>query len=497
MQSKGKTSAISIYDKLSGKTLLSILLFLSFFVRFPFFFRDYIDRDESTFILLGQALADGYLPYTFLWDLKPPLIFFIMAGLISVFGKSFIAIRFFGVVAVALTAFFTYKTGKQVFSPKIGVWSSLATVLLLSLFGSLQGVMSEHISMLFFMPGLYVLVRYQGNGHVFLAGLLIGLAIMTKINLAYAALFIAIFLFIESGRRNSWGKGIIKGLWFGSGILFIIALTIVPYLLSEQVTVWWKSVVLAPLEYTRAEPFAPEKILPFVLVITAFFVFVWRKHKVDFKDMRVLLLFIALLGVCFSFIKGGKVNGHYLIQLYPILLLFLGASLSNIALLGKWKTDTAMLVLLFLLPVESYREYYAVYAYEQQRGTYFNGEGISVPRYLKNEGLDKNSVLFLEYHIGYWLLDQTPLTKAATHPSNLCREELFPFFENPRETALEELRYIMEELKPQIVVVRKNKRIFDKNEEAANAYTSRYLEDHYVLQASVDNAGIYRRSDRR
>ena len=234
MRSKGKTSAISIYDKLSGKILLPLLFLLSFFVRFPFFFRDYIDRDESTFILVGQALADGYLPYTYLWDLKPPLIFFIMAGLISLFGKSFIAIRLFGVIAVVVTAFFTYKIGKKVFNQRIGLWCSFATVLFLSLFGSLQGVMSEHVSMLFFMPGLYLLVRSRKNSYIFLAGLFIGLAVMTKINLAYAALFLAIFILIDTGRRDSWIKGAVKGLWFGSAILLIIVA--MPRMLSNHQT---------------------------------------------------------------------------------------------------------------------------------------------------------------------------------------------------------------------------------------------------------------------
>ena len=155
-----------------------------------------------------------------------------------------------------------------------------------------------------------------------------------------------------------------------------------------------------------------------------------------------------------------------------------------------------MLVLLFLLPVESYREYFAVYNHKQERGGYFNGEGIRVSYYLEDEGLHK-SVFFLEYHIGYWLLNEYPPTPAATHPSNLCREELFPYFDNPRKTKIEELQYILEEIKPEIIVVRKNRRIFDKKEEAANAYTSQYIQDHYILHTTLDNAEIYQRSEAR
>src|ERR1043165_7397420 len=82
-----------------------IFLFCAaFFIRFPFFFRDYIDRDESTFILIGKSITDGHLPYDFLWDLKPPLLFYVFAAVQYLFPHSLIAIRFFGVLIVFISA---------------------------------------------------------------------------------------------------------------------------------------------------------------------------------------------------------------------------------------------------------------------------------------------------------------------------------------------------------------------------------------------------------
>lgn len=121
----------------------------------PLFFRDYVDRDESTFILMAQSWIDGHLPYTQLWDLKPPLVYLFFALIIYIFGKSFIAIRLVGALAVAIIAFFTYKIGKEVKSTLVGFWAAIGCVYLLSLFGSLQGVMSEHLSMLFYARPLY------------------------------------------------------------------------------------------------------------------------------------------------------------------------------------------------------------------------------------------------------------------------------------------------------------------------------------------------------
>src|SRR6476620_8136837 len=93
---------------------VEIFLFLAtLFIRFPFFFRDYIDRDESTFILLGQSITDGYLPYNFLWDLKPPLLFYTFGLIEYIFPHSLIAIRFFGVLIIFFSAVLLMQIAKK------------------------------------------------------------------------------------------------------------------------------------------------------------------------------------------------------------------------------------------------------------------------------------------------------------------------------------------------------------------------------------------------
>ena len=107
--------------------------------------------------------------------------------------------------------------------------------------------------------------------------------------------------------------------------------------------------------------------------------------------------------------------------------------------------------------------------------------------------LETQNILFFEYHIGYWNLDTLPPTIASTHPSNICRDELFPFYANPRQNSIEELKYIMEELQPKTVVIRKGKRILDKKEVEENDYIDAYLSKHYSLFATVENAEILQR----
>lgn len=481
------------YDKLRDHIVFFLLLSYSFLLRFPFAFRDYIDRDESTFILVAQNWVDGFLPYTELWDLKPPLTFLYFAAIIFLFGKNLIAIRLAGILTVGLIAFFTYLIAKILAGKKIAFWSSVLTVLLISAFGSLQGVMSEHISMLFFMPAVYLLIRYKNITACLIAGLLMGSAVMTKINLAYPALFIGLYLLyvlIKSKDRSSMFLSIVA---YGAGILAIVGLTILPYYLKGISSVWWKAVILAPLEYAANRRGSPVSFIPLLIFLGGLLYYSWRSKIWDLKERSVQILLVAIFGVVVALFRGGLINGHYLIQLHPLLIIPVAAATGRAFSSLRWNYKPIVLLLLILLPIEAYKEYYEVVKHRLERASFQNGEGFYVPYYVKEHQLPTENILFLEYHIGYWLLDKLPPTKAATHPTNLVRDETFQFFNNPRSSSMEEIKYIMEELKPEIVITRERWHVFDKKEEEANEYVRNYLEVHYLLKEQIDQAEIHQR----
>lgn len=479
-------------SRLGNKTVLLLITGITFFIRFPFFFRDYIDRDESTFILLGQSWVDGYLPYIQLWDLKPPLTFAYFAAIIFVFGKSFIAIRVIGALLVASTAFFTYKIASKITTSKVALWSGIFCTVLLSLFGSLQGVMSEHLCMAFFMPGLYIMISKDSAYWLLLAGMLMGAVVMVKLNMAYPVLFIGCYLIYEYLNKYKPVK-----IWnvfaFGLGIVLIILFTILPYYFNNQFEVWWKSVVLAPLKYSEARRFSLLKLAPTFIVIGLFLFYCWKRNIISGKNRTTILLLVSIFGVLVSFFQGGRINGHYLIQVHPMLIIFFAVLVHQLYHQYKIRLPRLLLLILILIPMESYLEYVNILKNKIERGTFFNGEGFTVPNYIREHKLDTENILFLGYHIGYWNLGLLPPTLAATHPSNICRDELYPFFENPRNNSLEELRYIMEELKPKTIVIRKGRRVFDKDEIDENDYINAYLANHYQKAATVENAEILQR----
>ncbi len=479
------------YQNLKYRTVFLILFAVSLFVRLPFFFRDYIDRDESTFILMGQSWVDGHLPYTELWDLKPPITYLFFAIIIYIFGKSFLAIRLVGALIVAITAFYTYKISLTATTKKVGFWAAIGCVALQSMFGSLQGVMSEHICMVFFMPALYILIKKNNAFWYAAAGLLMGLSLMTKLNLGYIVLLLGFYILYIHFKERAYGKGVWRSMLFGLGILTVIFMTFLPYYGNAYPEVWWKSVVLASLEYAGTRRYSLFGFLPISLFMGAFFYFSWKRNYLDYKNPTIQWVSLAVVGIVFSFIKGGRINGHYLIQLHPIFMVPFAIFVSQISLLKKWNYRPFIFFILLLLPVESYLEYGNIIKTKITRGTFFNGEGITVPKYIKEHRIDTENILFLGYHVGYWSLNAKPPVKSATHPSNICRNELFPFYGNPRETSVEELRYIMEEVQPKTVVIRKNRSIFDPQLIEENTYINTLLKNKYKSPITVDMAEIY------
>jgi hypothetical protein len=481
------------YKNLDWKTVFLILFLAAFFIRFPFFFRDYVDRDESTFIIMAQSWVNGHLPYTQLWDLKPPVTFLFFAVIIKIFGKSFMAIRLFGTLLVALTSLFTYGMATKITSKKVAFWVAMFCVFFQSLFGSLQGVMSEHICTFFFAAGTYLLLTKDHVKWYFLTGTLFGLSVMSKLNMVYPVLGLGIYFLWEGFAIKQFAMVLKKMVFMGMGFLFVLALTALPYYLEGHLQVWWQSIFEAPLAYSDSKFHSPLKALPFLLASTLFFYFGYKKELLNFRSKPIQILLIIFAGIMLSFTQTGKINGHYLIQVYPFVLIPFGIMIGKLIPPKKIFKPLAI-VLLLLLPMEAYLEYVNIVGNKMEKGSFFNGEGVDVPKYIEAHHLDTQNIFFTEYHIGYWVLGVDPPTKAVTHPSNIAREELYPYMENPRKTGMEELRYIMDVLKPKTIVARKGKKIFDKKLVEYNAYIDAYLTQHYTLLATVDRGLIYQRT---
>jgi hypothetical protein len=339
--------------------------------------------------------------------------------------------------------------------------------------------------------GVYYLLIKKKKAHwLIIAGALFGLAMMCKLNLAYVALALCSYVFFVQAKKKNLIQGFLNGFLVGAGVLCIVLLTILPYYIEGNQNVWWQSVILASLKYADSGTDSIIEFLPITLFFSAFFIIAYKRKLLNFNDRTIQILSLVAIAILFSFVKGGRLNGHYLILLHPIFIVLFAIFISGWMVVTKINYKPILFFILLLLPSESYLEYYRIVKNKLENGTFYNGEGFAVPRYITENKIPTKNILFLGYHIGYWILDTKPPTKAATHPSNICRSEIFPFLPTDRSTNLEELKYIMETIQPKTVVIRKDRRVFDKLLLEENAYINDYLQKHYAKPITVEKAEI-------
>src|SRR6266702_2463006 len=84
---------------------LLVFVLLAFIIRGATFLLGSHDWDESLYVLGAESLLHGHLPYTQVWDHKPPGIFILFAAAIAVLREPVFAVRLLACVAVGVSSF--------------------------------------------------------------------------------------------------------------------------------------------------------------------------------------------------------------------------------------------------------------------------------------------------------------------------------------------------------------------------------------------------------
>ena len=235
-----------------GPVVFCLLFLLTLVVRVPFFFPAIIDWDEVTFVLIGQSLADGHLPYEQAWDVKPPLGFAFYAAFIQLFGHSVAAIRLGGTVCVAATAFFVYASVTRIWGRAAAWLAAFMTILGMSLLASGQATMTEHIMLVPFMAAMAVAI--QGGPPIrtwFAVGVLLSMATLVRFNGAFAVLPVAAFAWFDARHRSASGVKAVAAYCCGAALP--VAFTVAAYVAAGKFGDLWTTVVTAPVSYRDAQ----------------------------------------------------------------------------------------------------------------------------------------------------------------------------------------------------------------------------------------------------
>jgi 4-amino-4-deoxy-L-arabinose transferase-like glycosyltransferase len=148
------------------------------------------DRDEAFYARTAVEMLEtgNYLVPHFNGDVfahKPPLIYWLMAGSMAVFGENEFAARFISAPATAATAFLLFLIGRRMFGTAAGFWAMLLypSSLLVAYLGATAMLDATLIGFICLAMWAYIELVYDGTRPKTMAvvfGIAIALSMLTK-----------------------------------------------------------------------------------------------------------------------------------------------------------------------------------------------------------------------------------------------------------------------------------------------------------------------------
>lgn len=496
------------------------LLGFTLVLRLPFFFEAVIDWDESTFILMGQSLLSGHLPYTELWDLKPPLTFASFALFMAVLGQSIVSIRLAGALCVAATAWLGYDITQRHWGQRAGLLAGGFCALLMSLLPGGQSTMTETVAVLPLMAALSLLTRSTTINlrRIFWVSCWLAIAALVRLNLLYVSVAVGIFLLISAWRQRQPGQRLLaQAIAFCMGHGLILGLTWLPYGLQGLSSLWWRSVIQAPLAYANTRSSMGQALVQQGLGLAAihhnltgllglciwggaiassgYGLIQWRQLS-PHQRHTLAALWVFTGAAALSILHSGATHGHYLIQLAPLVSVLAawgwGAVWPHrrLRLMGMVAIAAAVTLSVSALTAGAY----GTLAGRLMAGKVLqSGAAYGVAAYLTEQAQPEDTAYLLIDHVAYWLMDARPLTPCTTHPSNLTKPELLPYCSGePNATPETELAKVLA-LQPRFIVTLRQAPWYFQGYGNLAQQLDQALTQHYESVAAVADRIIYRR----
>jgi hypothetical protein len=193
---------------------LALLIILSPILFFP------LGPDQGMFFVSGEKILQGGIHYRDIVDIKPPLIYYLYAGSIALFGHGDIAIRLLDLLLQMACCGIMFLTVRR--ATGSNVTAVLAVVIYSVLYVSMgfhNTAQSESYAGLLGMGMIYLLLFRRTSRGFLLAGMLAGLAFLLKFTLGslLLAALVSEYLVFESRGRELIGA--VQLLTAGFGLM--------------------------------------------------------------------------------------------------------------------------------------------------------------------------------------------------------------------------------------------------------------------------------------
>lgn len=431
-------------------TLVWTVVFVIVLLGVQLWYLDFVNGDESTYIIMGSHVLEGYVPYLELYENKPPGIFFALAGVMSIFGENLPAVRFFGSFCLLVSAIAGYAILIRQTSPVIA-GASMAVFCALTFKNDFQPTMTEHLTISLMMPACWFLVARRGRlGGAFLVGVLLSAATLTRMNIAFVVLAVGGYYVWRFVRPRPDVPRLAIAAYGVGGALPLASLLLV-YWLVDGLDVFILAVFRVPLYYASQGGMAavmleqvsnwrgfvqedPYIFLPATLLIgTGLAAHVMSRGRGLFVEDNGLLL-LVLGAVSLSIVRSGAPWGHYLLQALPLVLLLAAVGFES---LTTRRLGALLFLGLFVLTVgaslarfggssvEQVRQGLAVSLRSHADGSTHQADLRTAAELILEDQCCEELVYAPRDHLIYWYLKQRPLS-AVVHPSTVNNPAIMP-----------------------------------------------------------------------
>ncbi len=84
-----------------------------------------LGRDQGEFATIGRGIINGRVPYTELWNPKPPAVFYVYALAMRLLGQTAMALRAIDFLVVPICSACLFWIGRRLINRRIGLWAAL------------------------------------------------------------------------------------------------------------------------------------------------------------------------------------------------------------------------------------------------------------------------------------------------------------------------------------------------------------------------------------
>ena len=427
---------------------INLFIFLLFLRSYHSFFGLSVGEHDWTWLSIGKSLFNGNLPYIEEWVLRGPFTF-VFYALPFLFKNYILALKFLGIVSIWISSIALYKISERLYGKKAGIFSSFGFILISS--SEISFLTSE--PELFIFPFLsffiYFLLKNLINPNkydIILAGILISLATLMRLNLGLLAILgCFVYLFSEKNKLLNIIIYILSGL-------IPLLITIILYSnIPNGLEILWSSTVLSHIAFPTGRPF----FIGFFLFLDVFTLKQWYPififaifmplvNKKPSKELFLLLLF--LVSIMFSILLARKFSTYNIMVTFPFLAVMASSFFDKNNNYPK-KVLVGFIIFCYLGPLINNLMEQVKLNYRPVNKT------IVLANFLKK--IIKEEENIFSFDNGLYLLLNKELPTKISHPADIFRyHSLRAYYRDPEYNAEIELNKIINKNPDYIVILK-------------------------------------------